>query len=101
LPLPVFRSMPNIPVVEKGATTVCWNAAATPSQRELIESIFRAVGVVCFVDEEMMDAVTALSGSGPAYIYMVIEAVIAGGVKMGLSDGSTRGKTKTRRKTIT
>ena len=88
LPLPVFRAMPNIPVVvEEGATAVCSNAAATPSQRELIESIFRAVGVVCFVDEEMMDAVTALSGSGPAYIYLVIEAMIAGGVKMGLSHG--------------
>ena len=67
LRLPVFRAMPNIPVVvEEGATAVCSNSATTESQRELVESIFRAVGVVCFVEEETMDAVTALSGSGPA-----------------------------------
>lgn len=91
-PLPVFRAMPNIPVVvEEGATAVASNAAATPEQRALIERIFRAVGVVCFVDEDLMDAVTALSGSGPAYVYMVIEALIAGGLKMGISrEVSTR-----------
>jgi pyrroline-5-carboxylate reductase len=88
LRLPVFRAMPNIPVVvEEGATAVCSNGSSTQAQRELVESIFRAVGVVCFVEEETMDAVTALSGSGPAYIYMVIEAMIAGGLKMGLSLG--------------
>jgi pyrroline-5-carboxylate reductase len=82
----VFRAMPNIPVVvEEGATAVAANAACSAAQRKAVENIFRAVGVVCFVEEEMMHAVTALSGSGPAYIYMVIEALIAGGVKMGLS----------------
>jgi pyrroline-5-carboxylate reductase len=84
--MPVFRAMPNIPViVEEGATAVAYNDVATPEQRGLIERIFRAVGVVCFVDEDLMDAVTALSGSGPAYVYMVIEALIAGGLKMGIS----------------
>jgi pyrroline-5-carboxylate reductase len=78
--------MPNIPVgVEEGAIGLTHNGRATPADRELVERIFRAVGVVCFVEEELMDAVTALSGSGPAYVYMVIEALIAGGVKMGLS----------------
>jgi pyrroline-5-carboxylate reductase len=85
--LPVFRAMPNIPVVvEEGATAVAANADCTPEQRQLVESIFRAVGVVVFVEEELMHAVTALSGSGPAYVYMVIEALIAGGLKMGLSN---------------
>lgn len=90
--LPVFRAMPNIPVVvEEGATAVAANPHCTPEQRAAIENIFRAVGVVAFVEEDLMDAVTALSGSGPAYIYMVIEAMIAGGVKMGLSrEVSTR-----------
>ena len=82
----VFRAMPNIPVVvEEGATAVSFNGMATQADRDLIEGIFRAVGVCCFVEEENMDAVTALSGSGPAYIYMVIEAMIAGGLKTGLS----------------
>ena len=84
--LPIFRAMPNIPVVvDEGATAVASNGAGTPEQRRLVESILSAVGYVTFVEEEMMHAVTALSGSGPAYIYMVIEALIEGGLKMGLS----------------
>lgn len=84
--MPVFRAMPNIPVIiEEGATAISANSVATPEHRALVERIFRAVGVVCFVDEDAMDAVTALSGSGPAYVYVVIEALIAGGLKMGLS----------------
>lgn len=92
VPLAVFRAMPNIPVVvEEGAIALCCNAAATAEQKNFVEQMFKAVGVVCFVEEDMMDAVTALSGSGPAYVYMVIEAFIAGGVKMGLSrEVSTR-----------
>ena len=86
LTMPVFRAMPNIPVVvEEGATAIAFNGVASAADRDFVEGIFRSVGVVCFVDEENMDAVTALSGSGPAYIYMVIEALIAGGLKMGLS----------------
>lgn len=91
-PMPVFRAMPNIPVVVgEGATALASNGSATAEQRKFVESIFRSTGVVCTVDEELMDAVTALSGSGPAYVYMVIEALIAGGLKMGLShEVSTR-----------
>jgi len=57
----------------------------TAGHMEIVESIFRAVGTVTYVTEDQLHAVTALSGSGPAYIYMVIEAMIAGGLKMGLS----------------
>lgn len=86
LAMPVFRAMPNIPVlVEEGAIALCANRFATAAHRDIVEELFRAVGVVVFVEEDMMDAVTALSGSGPAYVYMVIEAFIAGGLKMGLS----------------
>jgi pyrroline-5-carboxylate reductase len=90
--IPVFRAMPNIPVViDEGATAVAGNGATTPAQREIVEKIFGALGVVAFVEESQLDAVTALSGSGPAYIYMVIEALIDGGKKMGLShDVATR-----------
>jgi pyrroline-5-carboxylate reductase len=85
-PLPTFRAMPNIPVVvEEGATAIAAGPLTTPEQRTMVESIFRAVGVAVWVEEDLMHAVTALSGSGPAYIYMVIEALIAGGLKMGLS----------------
>jgi pyrroline-5-carboxylate reductase len=84
--LPVFRAMPNIPVVvREGATALTSNGEATPEQQAFVESMFRSVGAVCFVEEDLMHAVTALSGSGPAYIYMVIEALIEGGLKMGLS----------------
>jgi len=84
--IPIFRAMPNIPVVvEEGATAVAANGICSPEQRKLVEDIFLSVGCVVFVEEEMMHAVTALSGSGPAYIYMMIEAMIAGGLKMGLS----------------
>jgi pyrroline-5-carboxylate reductase len=82
----VFRAMPNIPVVvEEGATAIAANRRCGVEQKRIVEDIFRAVGVAAFVDEHLMDAVTALSGSGPAYVYMVIEAMIAGGLKMGLS----------------
>jgi len=84
--IPLFRAMPNIPVVvEEGATAVAGNHATTPEQRKVVEKIFGALGCVVFVEESQLDAVTALSGSGPAYIYMVIEALIDGGKKMGLS----------------
>ena len=90
--IPIFRAMPNIPVViDEGATAVAGNAATTPAQREIVEKIFGALGVVASVEEAQLDAVTALSGSGPAYVYMVIEALIDGGKKMGLShDVATR-----------
>jgi pyrroline-5-carboxylate reductase len=90
--IPLFRAMPNIPVVvEEGATAFAGNRATTPEQRKIVERIFGALGAVAFVEESQLDAVTALSGSGPAYVYMVIEALIDGGKKMGLShDVATR-----------
>lgn len=92
VPMAVFRAMPNVPVIlEEGAIGLSHNTVATRAQCEIVESIFRAVGVVAWVDDEQMDAVTALSGSGPAYVYIFIEAMIAAGLKMGLSrDISTR-----------
>lgn len=81
----IFRAMPNIPMIAgEGAIAIAHNQYVTVPQRELIARIFASVGVTCFVEEDQMHAVTALSGSGPAYIYMVIEAMIAGGLKMGL-----------------
>jgi pyrroline-5-carboxylate reductase len=84
--IPIFRAMPNIPVVvQEGAIGLTANGVGGAGQRRVVERILGAVGVVCFVEEDLMHAVTALSGSGPAYAYMFIEALIAGGLKMGLS----------------
>lgn len=82
---PMIRTMSNMPaVIRLAATAMTANAACQTSHKEFAEAIFRAVGEVYWTSEEQLDTVTGLSGSGPAYIYMVIEALTDGGVKMGL-----------------
>ncbi len=82
---PVIRAMSNMPaVVRLAATAMTANSECQPAHKEFAEGIFRAVGEVYWTSEEQLDTVTGLSGSGPAYIYMVIEALTDGGVKMGL-----------------
>ena len=82
---PIIRSMPNIAsTVDEGATAVAFGEFVTDEQAQIAIAIFEAVGEVVVVEEHQLDAVTGLSGSGPAYIYMVIEA-LNGGVKMGLT----------------
>ena len=82
---PVVRCMPNIAAtVDAAASAICSCGVATNEHLDLAASIFGAVGDVVRVEEHHLDAVTGLSGSGPAYIYMVIEALCDGGVKMGL-----------------
>jgi pyrroline-5-carboxylate reductase len=90
--LGIVRTMPNIAAtVDEGAAAVAFGKHVTAEQQKIAKSIFEAVGEVVVVTEDQLDAVTGLSGSGPAYIYMVIEALIDGGVKMGLSrDISTK-----------
>lgn len=81
----VVRAMPNIAVtVEQGATALSFGKHVTEEQQRIAVSIFEAVGEVVVVPEEQLNAVTGLSGSGPSYIYMVIEALIDGGVKNGI-----------------
>ena len=85
LELPVVRSMPNTPaMVNVGATAIAGGRYADPYHLDIARQIFEAVGMVEEVPEYLMDAVTGLSGSGPAYIYMVIEALTDGGVKQGI-----------------
>ncbi|HCQ02354.1 MAG TPA: pyrroline-5-carboxylate reductase [Candidatus Latescibacteria bacterium] len=82
---PVVRVMPNIAsLVDEGAAAISVGDHGDDHHLEITAQIFRAVGRVVFVREDLLDAVTGLSGSGPAYIYMVIEALSDGGVKMGL-----------------
>ncbi len=81
----VVRTMPNTPaLVDAGATALAAGRFATPDHMALARRVFEAVGTVEIVPEGLMDAVTGLSGSGPAYIYMVIEALTDGGVKQGI-----------------
>lgn len=86
-PVAVVRAMPNTPaLVKTGATGLFANAQVSDAQRDLAESVLRAVGVALWVDEEaQMDAVTALSGSGPAYFFRIMEAMEAAGEGLGLS----------------
>jgi pyrroline-5-carboxylate reductase len=90
--LPIVRTMPNTPaLVQSGATALYANDAVNPSQRELAESILRAVGLTVWVDrEELMDTVTALSGSGPAYFFLLMEAMEAAARKQGLTRETAR-----------
>ena len=81
----VVRAMPNTPsALGAGAAALCRGRFVSDQQMELAERLFETVGRTVLVDEKHMDAVTGLSGSGPAYLYIIIEALAEAGVKVGL-----------------
>jgi pyrroline-5-carboxylate reductase len=81
----VIRAMPNTPsALGAGAAALCRGRFVTDKKMEMAQRIFETVGRTVVVDEKHMDAVTGLSGSGPAYIYIIIEALAEAGVKVGL-----------------
>lgn len=84
---PIIRAMPNTPaLIGKGMSVLCGNAATTEIQRQLAMNLMATVGDVEWVDDEgLMNAVTAVSGSGPAYVFYLIEAMTVAGVEAGLS----------------
>jgi pyrroline-5-carboxylate reductase len=82
----VIRAMPNMPaLVRAGATAIARGQHATDDDLAVAVKIFDAVGITVALDEGHLDAVTGLSGSGPAYIFLIIEALADAGVKVGLS----------------
>lgn len=81
----VLRTMPNTPATAlAGATAVAMGTSATDADVAIAQTLFEAVGKVVTLDETLLDAVTGLSGSGPAYVMLIIEALADGGVKVGL-----------------
>ena len=90
--LPLVRTMPNTPaMIQAGATVLYAGPGVDAAQRSRAESVMRAVGLVRWVeDEALMDAVTALSGSGPAYFFLVMEALEEAGQGLGLDPADAR-----------
>ncbi len=83
--IPLVRAMPNTPaVIQEGVTALAGCHELPSEQLHVAQKLFESVGQVVVVDELLMDAVTGLSGSGPAYVYLAIEALIDGGVRVGL-----------------
>ncbi len=82
----VVRTMPNTPaLVDAGATAIAAGGHATADDLSAAKRIFESVGLTVILEESQMDAVTGLSGSGPAYMFLIIEALSDAGVKVGLS----------------
>ena len=90
--LAIVRSMPNTPaLIQSGATALCANQYSSDSQRDLAETIMRSVGLALWLDDEtLMDAVTALSGSGPAYFFLIMEVMEKAATQLGLSQEHAR-----------
>lgn len=83
---PIIRAMPNVPIlVGEGMTAYTVNKKATQTDRKLVEQFWSSIGRAIELEERFMDAVTGLSGSGPAYAFVMIDAMADGGVAAGLS----------------
>ena len=89
---PIVRCMPNTPaLVLTGATALHANDKVSPEQRDLAETILRAVGIALWVEDESdLDTVTAVSGSGPAYYFLLMEAMEKVAVELGLAEATAR-----------
>ena len=93
--IPVIRVMPNTPaLIQEGVTAICRGKFAIARDEKIAEKIFSSMGKTIKIKEFLMDAVTGLSGSGPAYIFLIIEALIKAGRQVGLSKSDAEILTK-------
>ena len=90
--LAIVRAMPNTPaLIQAGAAALCANPRVSPEQRNTAEAVMRSVGIITWVeDETLIDAVTALSGSGPAYYFYMMETMERTGIELGLTPEQSR-----------
>ena len=90
--LAIVRAMPNTPaLIQAGATALCSNQITSGAQRDLAEAIMRSVGLALWLDDEsLMDTVTALSGSGPAYYFLIMEVMEKAALQLGLPQEQAR-----------
>jgi pyrroline-5-carboxylate reductase len=94
-PIPLVRAMPNTPaLVGAGAAAIAPGPTAGPGDLEWAEEVLSSVGMVVRVTEKMLDAVTGLSGSGPAYVFLVAEALVDAGVLVGLDRATSAALTR-------
>jgi pyrroline-5-carboxylate reductase len=85
--IPLIRVMPNTPaLIQKGVSALASGSLATSEHMAVARSIFDAVGETVVVSEEMMDAVTAISGSGPGYVFKIMESFVRAGERLGFDE---------------
>ncbi len=89
--VPIARTMPNTSsTIGLGATGISFSAKVEPKHEQLALEMFESIGIVSVVEEQQLDIVTGVSGSGPAYVYYMMEAMIAAGIEGGLSEETAR-----------
>jgi len=87
----IVRTMPNTSsTIGLGATGISFSSSVTAEQKTIAEAMFQSVGLTAVVDEPLLDVVTGVSGSGPAYVYYMMEAMIEAGRKLGLTGDAAR-----------
>jgi pyrroline-5-carboxylate reductase len=87
----IVRTMPNTSsTIGLGATGISFSSTVSNGQRLLAETMFQSIGLTAVVEEPLLDAVTGVSGSGPAYVYYLMEAMIEAGLSLGLSEEAAR-----------